>query len=93
MHRLYKLKHIPTGLFFTPSNGSGNLSKTGKIYIDRLPNLKWVETIRVRFYNDRIDKKTKLIIEHFGIDLSKNAYVFDQYFGTQPNDWEIIELE
>lgn len=30
---IYKLKHIPTGLYYKPSNGtSSNLSKRGKIY-------------------------------------------------------------
>lgn len=92
MHKLYKLKHIPTGLFFTPSKGSGNLSKTGKIYINRIPDLKWVETIRVKFYNDRINKHTKAMIEHFGIDSSKITYSFDNYFKTSPDHWEVIEL-
>ena len=30
----YRLKHIPTGLYFTPSTSGSNLSKRGKIYID-----------------------------------------------------------
>jgi hypothetical protein len=30
----YRLKHIPTGLYFTPSKSGTNLDKRGKIYID-----------------------------------------------------------
>jgi len=93
MHKLYKLKHSPTGLFFTPSKGSGNLSKTGKIYINRVPDLKWVETIRVKFYNDKIDKRTEMIIDHFQIDTNQSKYCTDMYVKTRPSDWEIIELQ
>lgn len=28
----YKVKHIPTGLYYQPSKGGNNLSPRGKIY-------------------------------------------------------------
>lgn len=36
----YRLKHIPTGLYFTPSKSGTNLDKRGKIYIDNRNGLK-----------------------------------------------------
>lgn len=30
----YRLKHIPTGLYFTPSKSGTNLDKSGKVYLD-----------------------------------------------------------
>ena len=89
--KLYKLKHIPTGLFFTPSKGCGNLSTTGKIYINRIPDLKWCETIRVKFYTDKKSKKNDKLIECFKIEI-KN-YIVDIHFKTSPEDWEIIEIK
>lgn len=88
--KLYKLKHIPTGLYFTPSKGYGNLSAAGKIYINRIPDLKWVKTIRVRFYPETKSMKNKLLSEHFKCDMTK--YCVDEYFSTKPEDWEIIEF-
>lgn len=89
--KLYKLKHIPTGLFFTPSKGSGNLSTSGKIYINLIPKLDWCKNIRVICFPGSKSMKTKILCENFNIDLSK--YIFDEYFKTNPEDWQIIEIE
>jgi hypothetical protein len=48
---LYRLKHKPTGLFYTPSRGSGNLSKKGKIYAGRKPKIEWVLTLRIKIFS------------------------------------------
>lgn len=90
--KLYKLKHLPTGLYFTPSKGYGNLSTTGKVYINRVPDLKWVESIRIRFYTDSNSEKAKRIAEFFKIDID-NAYKIDLSVHTQSSDWEIIEIQ
>jgi hypothetical protein len=37
----YRLKHIPTGLYFTPSKSGTNLDTRGKIYLDNRNGLKW----------------------------------------------------
>ena len=29
----YRIKHIPTGLYYKPANGQSNLSKKGKVYL------------------------------------------------------------
>lgn len=34
VYNAYRLKHIPTGLYFTPAKSGTNLDKRGKIYID-----------------------------------------------------------
>lgn len=46
----YRLKHIPTGLYFTPISGGTNLSKKGKIYTDNRNALKG-KTINIAISN------------------------------------------
>ena len=87
--KLYKLKHIPTGLFYTPSRGSGNLSVKGKIYINKKPSLDWCKTIRIQRWSSN-SKLFKILSNYF--DLSEDGYS-DKYFKTNPNDWEIIEVD
>lgn len=43
---VYKIRHIPTGLFYKPSKhmAKSNLSKNGKIYNSK-PTLKWLGDI------------------------------------------------
>lgn len=31
--KAYRIKHIPTGLYYKPSNGMSNLSTKGKVYL------------------------------------------------------------
>lgn len=31
--KAYRLKHIPTGLYYQPSKGGNNLSERGKVYL------------------------------------------------------------
>lgn len=90
--KLYKLKHIPTGLYFTPSKGSGNLSKKGKIYIDRIPSLDWVEIIRIKIntWKKQPSKINKIICDYFNIDYN-NGYV-DKHLKTNKEDWVIEEV-
>lgn len=33
--KAYRLRHKPTGLYYTPLRGHGNLSRTGKIYANK----------------------------------------------------------
>lgn len=33
--KAYRLKHIPTGLYYQPSKGGNNLSKRGKVYLTK----------------------------------------------------------
>lgn len=87
--KLYKIKHIPTGLFYIPSRGSGNLSIKGKIYVDRIPSLDWCKTIRIQKWSSNT-KLFKILTKYF--DLPENGYV-NEYFKTKQTDWEIIEVE
>jgi len=89
--KLYKLKHLPTGLFYTPSKGSGNLSAKGKVYVGIIPQLKWCENVRIKFYTDSKSKKNQLLIDHFKLDTSR--YIVDTCLKTLPSDWEIIEIQ
>jgi hypothetical protein len=84
------MRHIPTGLFFTPSKGSGNLSVKGKTYVDRIPDIKWGNRVRLVFYTDKMNKNKKILATCFNIDTS--VYKVDKSFETLPEDWEIVKL-
>lgn len=74
--KVYKIKHIPTGLFFKPSvyRNKSNLSKNGKIYTSK-PSLKWLDC----GYHHPIPKK----------DWKNDDYEYRKFI---EKDWEIIEL-
>ena len=84
MQTVYKLRHIPTGLFYKPvtgrwSDNKSNLNEHGKIYSYRKPSLKDVAG-RVQM---SITQRKKYNIEY------DNRYGF-----TAPiEDWEIVEFE
>lgn len=96
---LYKLKHIPTGLYFIPShtrNAMGNFSKKGKLY-DKKPSISWTNCIRIKLNINRKDEPNeyqKRIIEFFGIEetIEKYGYI-DKHFETPETDWEIESYE
>lgn len=95
--KIYKIKHKPTGLFFTPSKGNGNLSINGKIY-PRKPNLNWAgDVIRIvlRIWSNRKpNKNQQKIIDYFNLEPDNNGgYWIDKYFPDQKENWEIIEIE
>ncbi|MBW3020185.1 hypothetical protein KY334_02735 [Candidatus Woesearchaeota archaeon] len=96
--KVYKILHKPTGLFFTPSNGSGNLSTTGKVY-PKKPTLSWIgNSIRiiVKTNSEKLSKKNKLIVDHFNIGLNENfsnkCYWVDQHYNVNESDWEIVKF-
>lgn len=94
--KVYKIKHKPTGLFFTPSKGYGNLSVNGKIY-DRVPNMNWVGSgVRIvlhKWFTEKLNKKEQIIIDYFNIQkTSRGDYWIDTYFPVDQEDWEIVEL-
>lgn len=89
MRPLFKLRHIPTGLFFKPTNKSGNLSQVGKIY----GNYKYAipETIRIRIYSTKKEPTGlhKRICSHFGLEWN-NGYI-DTLVKTNKEDWEVLK--
>ena len=103
--KVYKILHKPTGLYFTPSNGTGNLSITGKIY-SRKPSLTVCigGSIRIIVHEYgteevKLSKKLQAIVDFFKIPKEtwgeKNyfsGYYFDKHINTPYEDWEIIEL-
>ncbi len=94
--RVYKLLHKPTGLFFTPSKGYGNLSVKGKVYVNR-PNVAWGECLTMThvpqsdcdMYNKSYYDNNKV-----GAAIKKwlGGYPTSLYVHTKPEEWEIIEL-
>lgn len=91
--KLYKLRHIPTGLFFTPSKGNGNLSTKGKVYVDIIPRLEWIGNLKIVIWSSsgKMSKTHKLICDYFNLDF--NGGMVNEYVKTNPEDWEIIELK
>lgn len=89
--KVYKLKHKPTGLFYTPSRGSGNLSKTGKLYTT-IPSIKWADMLRIKIHSFNKEPKGhhKIIVDYFNLDWN-NGWI-DQRVQTKPQHWEIVEL-
>lgn len=99
--KVYKILHKPSGLYFTPSAGSGNLSLTGKIY-SRKPSLLVCigGIIRIVIYardKDKLSKRNQIILNNFKIP-KKDTWVhgttlhIDTLVNTAYEDWEIIEL-
>ncbi len=67
---MYKLKHIPTGLYYQPHKHRGsNLSKTGKVYCGKTHGLSGeFRNLKNNPYGDYIyyayaDKTTKIVKE------------------------------
>lgn len=98
--KVYKILHKPTGLYFTPSGGSGNLSTNGKIY-SRKPSLTVCigGSVRIVIYSnkDKLSKKNKTILDNFNIP-KKDIHIWgdmlhiDTHVNTPYEDWEIIEV-
>jgi len=97
--KVYKILHKPTGLYFTPSKGYGNLSTTGKLY-PKKPNLNWVKDgVRIivkKWFGDNFTKKDKLLINYFNLKerpgVQNCLFYVDDNFDVPLTDWEIIEL-
>jgi len=96
--KVYKILHKPTGLFFTPSKGYGNLSSTGKIY-PKEPKLEWAgDCIRVQMRiwskNKKPNKNQKKIIDYFNIKPDdRGGYWINKYFHGEKDNWEIIKID
>ena len=94
--KVYKILHKPTGLFYTPSDGHGNLSTTGKIYAKK-PNLSRIGgSIRIiihKWKEKKLSEKYMTIVNYFNlVPDEKGNYWIDKHFEISITDWEIIEL-
>ncbi len=80
--KFYKLRHIPSGLFFKPSAAQwkkSNLSETGKTY-DRKPSLAFAGGY---FYTGQQVLSNQKNV--FGIDMMEDEQVV-----VKPEEWEIV---
>ena len=104
---IYKLKHIPTGLYYQPHKHRGsNLSKRGKIYQTATHGLS--SAFRTReYYKERNNEDTH---NTFTVYCPKDSQVYKQTVGilnweeykysynqvkteTNLDDWEIEEIK
>ena len=73
--KVYKILHKPTGLYFTPSKGHGNLSQTGKIYA-RKPRIEWAQgSVRLvikPWSGAKLTKKHQILVDHLDLQQSKH---------------------
>ena len=97
--KVYRILHKPTGLYYTPSKGSGNLSTNGKAYVNIVPRIKdWIGTyVNVRISGKGTSKKAKILIDYFNIQHShkshgKKYFYVNENFKVSLDDWEIIEV-
>ena len=88
--KVYKLKHIKTGLYFTPSKGNGNLSAKGKVYQTK-PSLDWVSVIRITFHSyKKLTKRQEILINSFSLSEKYKGFI-DCRVQTNKSDWIIEE--
>jgi hypothetical protein len=96
--KAYKILHKPTGLFYTPSKGYGNLSTTGKVYHEK-PSLSWIDggvRVIVKDYkNKKLSKRLQIIVDYFNLPKNygtEETYNIDEHINVLDNDWEIKEV-
>ena len=89
MDVVYKLQHVPSGLFYQPISGrwakeKTNLSKLGKIYTKK----NYPKTDK----NCRVNISVSLA-EKLGLQTRKSSYSQELVVDTIPQDWKVIEYE
>lgn len=85
---MYRMKHVPTGLYFQPYKHRGShLSKTGKVYhtnVNGVQSERGYTTFRVRCQkNSRIHKQTDTILNWKSCTWSNNEVTAETDF----KDW------
>lgn len=96
MKKLYRIKHVPTGLYYKP--GDNNLSeKHGKVYQTGSSILSYFggDIIKVEINNKNILKKYGLILDKYRITTSRsylNIYHIpaSEFIKEFVGGWEII---
>ena len=89
MEIVYKLQHVPTGLFYQPITGrwakeKTNLSKLGKIYTKK----NYPKTDKNCSVNISLS-----LVEKLGIKARKSSYGSELMVDTEPQDWRVIEYK
>lgn len=89
----YKLKHIPTGLYYQPQKYRGsNLSKLGKVY--QTANHGLVSSFKKDEFYVYVHENSiifKLLIE-YACELEKASGYKEYRLKTFKKDWEISEI-
>lgn len=94
--RPYKVKHVPTGLYWQPHKHRGShLSKNGKIYQTKVNGVFDSYNIKrgtVRIYCKTYSRIHKTTSDKIG--WAKASYTYDSMEGITPiSDWVIEEIE
>lgn len=91
----YRLKHIPTGLYYRPWNGISNISENGKVYFNSNNGLKLPEGVNsvYRYYirikdGNLFRKYSKLFNMMFEEGYNHKEYKLQ----TNIKDWRIEDL-
>lgn len=101
--KFYRVKHIPTGLYYQPVQSECHLSLSGKVY-QRPPAPHQLTDLFIEFkYNwkgcewfDK-NKRYKAIIDYFGVKPEEYTYykrnIYNSFRTNIPeSDWQIEEL-
>lgn len=85
----YRLKHIPTGLFYAPvKHLIGNFTKNGKLY-SRKPEIgSGIYCTIYNFATKKVSKQKQILLNYFKLG---EGYINTRVFALA-EEWEIIEI-
>lgn len=101
--KFYRVKHIPTGLYYQPVQSECNLSLSGKVYQrPPVPHQLTELVIEFKYYWRGCEwfdknKRYKIIIDYFKVKSEDNPTwnkkVYNHFKANIPeSDWQIEEL-
>lgn len=92
--KVYRLKHIPTGLYFKGVGRTGcNLTPLGQLYTSK-PSMRWVRNIRVNYRTSGKQNETdKKMADFFRLTPRTGWQRINRRIDTPETDWEIVEVE
>lgn len=93
---IFRIKHVPTGLYYGPANTTGNLGKVGKIYHRKQPYPTYI-TIRFKSSRGVISKENQRLVDYFNLDVSKikkgQWFSFREHIKTDDSQWEFEPIK
>lgn len=101
--KFYRVKHVPTGLYYQPVSSECHLSLTGKVY-QRPPAPHQLTDLFIEFKYGwkgfewfEKNKRYKIIIDHFGIKPEFCTYwnriMYQGFKANIPEaDWQVEEI-
>lgn len=91
----YRLKHKPTGLYYTPVKGryenQSNLSKNGKVYLNKINALTGVGDTIIIYVSIKQYEKMKDVFDKLGAEKSKWNRVYT--LRSKKSDFEVEPLD